>query len=169
MFQIEFCIDEKAYGTLWSKHIVYGESIYDNDDPSRPGFVVDNYDEHRYFNFSSSSEMNHIYSIASQKQTIEDILGTDELPDGTEIIRTSGSLYSWNRGHISPDADFIMDYMQFATYFFINVAPQYGAFNQRNWLRVESAVRSKSHSKFVCKRLVTSKQSLRMHVRGWSA
>jgi len=142
---IELCIDEKAYGTLWTQHSVYGVSIYENDHNHRPGFLADNYNEHRYFNFSSDGGMNSLYSINHQFDVVNRILGTDELPDGEEIIIKGNNKRSWNRGHISPDADFVMDYQQDATYFFINIAPQFGNFNQRNWVRVESACRSKSH------------------------
>ena len=58
------------------------------------------------------------------------ITGTDELPDGEEIIIKGNNQRSWNRGHISPDADFVMDYQQDATYFFINIAPQFGTYIQ---------------------------------------
>ena len=73
------------------------------------------------------------------------MLGTDTLPDGRQIIVTDGSLQSWNRGHIAPDSDFIMDYQQDATYYFINIAPQFGQFNQRNWRFLEDDVRGKSY------------------------
>jgi len=142
---IELCIDEKVYGTLWTKHNVYGKSIYHNDHNKRPGFKADNYYEHRFFNFSSTHGMNHLYSRNAEAEVVERILGTSTLPDGTTIISSRGSRYSWNRGHISPDADFVMDYQQDATYFFINLAPQFGYFNQDNWLHVENAVRSKSN------------------------
>ena len=52
------CIDEKAYGTLWTQHNVYGVSIYENDYNKRPDFKADNYNEHRFFNFSNDDDMN---------------------------------------------------------------------------------------------------------------
>ena len=60
MLQIEVCIDEKAYGTLWTRHFVYGVSIYENDYNVRPDFKVDNYNENRYFNFTDDYGMNQL-------------------------------------------------------------------------------------------------------------
>ena len=56
--QIEICIDEKAFGTLWTKHNIFGISIYENDYNSRPDFKVDNHGENRYFNFTDDYGMN---------------------------------------------------------------------------------------------------------------
>ena len=58
ILQIEICIDEKAFGTLWTKHNIFGVSIYENDYNSRPDFKVDNYGENRYFNFTDNYGMN---------------------------------------------------------------------------------------------------------------
>lgn len=42
---------------------------------------------------------------------------------------------------IFSDADFIYAEWQFATYYFVNVAPQWQAFNNGNWKAIEIAVR----------------------------
>ena len=41
------------------------------------------------------------------------------------------------QGHLSPDAAFIYNVMQDATYYFFNVAPQFQAFNNGNWKSLE--------------------------------
>ncbi len=46
------------------------------------------------------------------------------------------------RGHLSPDAAFVYDAFQEATYYFINVAPQFQSFNNGNWKALEGRVRS---------------------------
>ena len=56
------------------------------------------------------------------------------MPNGSEIIVPGDNKHSWNRGHISPDADFVMDYQQDATYYFINIAPQFGKKNSKSIL-----------------------------------
>ena len=39
--QIELCVDESNFGTLWSRHTVHGASIAFRDKNDRPGFRVD--------------------------------------------------------------------------------------------------------------------------------
>lgn len=45
------------------------------------------------------------------------------------------------KGHLAPDAAFIYDAEQDATYYFANVAPQYQPFNNGNWKAMEGAIR----------------------------
>ena len=45
------------------------------------------------------------------------------------------------RGHLAPDAAFIYQIEADATYFYINVAPQYQSFNNQNWRTIETATR----------------------------
>ena len=45
------------------------------------------------------------------------------------------------KGHLAPDAAFVYQEEADATYFFINVAPQFQAFNNGNWKALEIAIR----------------------------
>ena len=45
------------------------------------------------------------------------------------------------QGHLSPDAGFIYNVEQDATYYFINVAPQFQSFNNGNWKILEMTTR----------------------------
>ena len=45
------------------------------------------------------------------------------------------------RGHMAPNADFIFYSWMDATYHFINVSPQWQAFNGGNWMYFEGGVR----------------------------
>lgn len=53
---------------------------------------------------------------------------------------SSGTNY-FAKGHLSPDAAFIYQLEQYATYYYINVAPQFQAFNAGNWKALELATR----------------------------
>ena len=53
---------------------------------------------------------------------------------------SSSTLY-FAKGHLAPDAAFIYQLEQHATYYFINVAPQYQAFNAGNWKTLEALTR----------------------------
>lgn len=83
------------------------------------------------------------YTRSKQIEAITKILGKNLNDNGEPIIEEgfSTSLY-FARGHLSPDADFIYDVQQDATYYFINAAPQFQAFNNGNWKACEGAVRS---------------------------
>ena len=48
----------------------------------------------------------------------------------TQILNSS-------QGHLSPDADFVYNVLQDATYYFVNVAPQFQSFNNGNWKALE--------------------------------
>ena len=70
------------------------------------------------------------------------LLGTNTLPSGDAIIEESRSGTNYfARGHLSPDAAFIYDAEQDATYYFMNVAPQFQSFNNGNWKSLEMATR----------------------------
>ena len=144
--QIIACIDEKVYGTLWTKHVVRGPSIEFRDkSKGRPSFRLDTRGFKRYFTEFTATKVTRAYSKKSQVKMISELLGTDNtLPDDshTPIIdsTTSGTNY-FAKGHLSPDAAFIDEAEQDATYFFFNVAPQFQSFNNGNWKALEYVTR----------------------------
>ena len=70
------------------------------------------------------------------------LLGSNTAPSGDDLIERSrsGTRY-FAKGHLAPDAAFIYDVFQDATYYFVNVAPQFQSFNNGNWRSLEQAVR----------------------------
>ena len=82
-----------------------------------------------------------LFKKKNQKSAVKKILGSNTI-DGTTIIETSASGTNYfAKGHLSPDAGFVYNVMQDATYYFLNVAPQFQSFNNGNWKSLEYAVR----------------------------
>ena len=79
----------------------------------------------RFFTWSTSTKLNKLYSKKSQKSTVTALLGGVTSLEGETIIETSSSGTDYfAKGHLSPDAAFVYNVLQDATYYFINVAPQ---------------------------------------------
>ena len=105
--------------------------------------------------------MNKLYSKKSQKSTVTALLGGVTSIEGETIIQTSSSGTDYfAKGHLSPDAAFVYNVLQDATYYFVNVAPQverillkahyftnntflpqFQSFNNGNWKALEGGVR----------------------------
>ena len=59
-----------------------------------------------------------------------------------DVIDISSSSQDWfSKGHLSPDAAFVYQREQDATYYYINAAPQFQSFNAQNWRFLEEGVR----------------------------
>nr|ABI18972.1 putative non-specific nuclease [Palaemonidae sp. EAB-2006] len=125
------CFDHAAETTLYTKHTLHGANIIAKDvDPSRPPFKPDT----GFF----TVEVNTVYTQASQLALMEQLLGDSALAN--QIINPDQELFM-SRGHLSPDADHVLIAEQDATYYFINVMPQWQAFNNGNWKYLEFAGR----------------------------
>ena len=77
----------------------------------------------------------------NQKSVVKKILGSNMINGTTIIDSTSSGTNYLAKGHLSPDAGFVSDVQQEATYYFVNVAPQFQSFNNGNWRSLEQAVR----------------------------
>ena len=107
--------------------------------------------------------MNKLYSKRAQKSTVTALLGgVTSIEDETIIETSSSGTDYFAKGHLSPDAAFVYNVMQDATYYFINVAPQverihyltntlsqFQSFNNGNWKALEGGVRDLG-AKYVC-------------------
>ena len=103
--------------------------------------------------------MNKLYSKKAQKSTVTALLGgVTSIEDETIIETSSSGTDYFAKGHLSPDAAFVYNVLQDATYYFINVAPQveniqlkthyltntlsqFQSFNNGNWKALEGGVR----------------------------
>ena len=130
--QITVCHDKDGEATFYTNHTLYGESIAARDTGGRsPSFK----EGRGFFTQSSASTM---YKIKTQSRTFSNILTAEEK---AEVFRPDEQRFL-ARGHLSPDADFVYQEWQDATYYFFNAAPQWQVFNGGNWVAVEQEVRS---------------------------
>jgi len=145
--QIRVCLDESRYGTIWTKHTIYGQSVdYRDVDDSRPPFRLDNSYMKRFYTWTTNKIANTLYSKKTQVNTIVKLLRSNKI-NGKPLIdgSKSGTNY-FAKGHLAPDADFIYNVQQDATYYFFNVAPQFQSFNNGNWKALEAGSRSLAQS-----------------------
>lgn len=118
----------------YTRHIIYGKAIdYSVIESARP-------------TFKSSGTPSHVSPASSYTQNnqfyrFESLLGSKE--QARKYINANSYLA---RGHLSPAGDGIFRSWQFATFFYINAAPQWQVVNAGNWVRVENAARSKASS-----------------------
>lgn len=79
------------------------------------------------------------YTKAAQLKRFETILGSES---AAQKYITDKSFLA--RGHLACDADGVFDSWQSATYYYVNVCPQWQGINNGNWKAVEFAVRAKA-------------------------
>ncbi|XP_045468266.1 uncharacterized protein LOC123676433 [Harmonia axyridis] len=79
------------------------------------------------------------YTKKNQQKYLNTLL---ELPIDSEKIVKDNHLDFLSRGHLSAKADFYYAHQQSSTFFLINAAPQWQAFNNGNWKTLEIAVRN---------------------------
>ncbi|KAK8377743.1 hypothetical protein O3P69_014003 [Scylla paramamosain] len=120
---LRVCFDPSLETTLYTEHLIHGANIAAKDiDSSRPSFKSST----GFFSVSMST----VYSQSSQLELMIKLLGDEDLAH--QIINTHKQFY-FAKGHMSPDADFVLMANQDATYYYINALPQWQAFNNGNW------------------------------------
>lgn len=87
--------------------------------------------------FFNGDDVNARYSQAQQKRTVDSILGLDS----SSYFDVPKNVYM-ARGHMAAKVDFVYAPAQWATFYYVNTAPQWQTFNGGNWERVEDGVRN---------------------------
>ncbi|XP_045588574.2 uncharacterized protein [Procambarus clarkii] len=124
--QILICFNPTLEATEFTRHSVYGSHLTaKTQDPGRPPF------KHADM-FTANVE--ELYSKTNQRLLAEKALRSRAhlTVEGQQFLA---------KGHLAPDADFVYAAEQDATYYHANVVPQWQAFNNGNWKRLESAIR----------------------------
>ncbi|XP_065086988.1 uncharacterized protein LOC135708774 [Ochlerotatus camptorhynchus] len=128
---MDICHNEETFENHWIKHEFRpAHAGYQQSNP-RPSWYQGN--------FYPGIDANYLYTVNKQRQTIAEILQSQELADG--LVKDTNSGIFMARGHIAARVDFIYGTQQNATFWFLVVAPQWQKFNDGNWLRVEDEVR----------------------------
>ncbi|ODM90863.1 Nuclease [Orchesella cincta] len=134
---INICHNTNRDETIYAHHYIIGAGL-------NPYEVSNNRPSFKEGQFYTTISANDAYSQSSQKNQVAYLVGSQSLAE--KYINTSRSFY-FARGHLAPDGDFVHIYEQNATYYYINVAPQWQAINNGNWKALESALRTYAKSK----------------------
>uniref|UniRef100_A0A6B2E4U1 Putative alkaline nuclease n=1 Tax=Phlebotomus kandelakii TaxID=1109342 RepID=A0A6B2E4U1_9DIPT len=125
------CHDDIRESTLYVTHFMGpGNEGYQRSFP-RPSWLSSG--------FFNGKDANGLYTNVNQNAMVAQILGSQELAD--KFIQPTNTEIFLARGHLAAKVDFIFGVQQRATFWMMNVAPQWQKFNAGNWERVESSVR----------------------------
>lgn len=124
----DVCHNELEEVTRYVHHILTPGSAQYQRSVSRPSFITGD--------FYGGKNVNGKYTQVQQNITISQILDMDASP----YFNISANVYL-ARGHLSAKTDFVFGAAQQASFFFVNVAPQWQTFNAGNWERIEDSVR----------------------------
>uniref|UniRef100_A0A6P4EF14 Uncharacterized protein LOC108039418 n=1 Tax=Drosophila rhopaloa TaxID=1041015 RepID=A0A6P4EF14_DRORH len=124
----DVCHNELTEVTRYVHHVLHPGSAQYQRSVSRPTFIPGD--------FYGGKDVNTLYTQVQQNITVSKILGMDASP----YFNISGNVYL-ARGHLSAKTDFVFGSPQRASFFFVNVGPQWQTFNGGNWERVEDSVR----------------------------
>ncbi|XP_065362077.1 uncharacterized protein LOC135955646 [Calliphora vicina] len=125
---MDICHDEINEVTRYVHHVLNPSSSMYQRSVTRPRFIEGD--------FFAGKNVDNLYTKVQQNNTISSILGMD----ASGYFNDSKNIYM-ARGHMAAKVDFIFGSPQRSTFFFVNVAPQWQAFNAGNWERVEDGVR----------------------------
>lgn len=125
--QISLCFSHHQGTTQFAFHKIHGRNIDAKVvDPPRPSFR-----DAALFPF----RIRNSYLKSTQMFLLQSLLNTTE-----HLTGVNGHYLA--KGHLAPDADFVLEAEQDATYYYANVVPQWQAINNGNWKSLEFAVRN---------------------------
>ena len=90
------------------------------------------------FNCFSGLDPTNLYKRVTQKATISEILGSEEL--GEKYISNTTDFFL-SKGHMTAKGDYFYGTHQMSTFWYMNAAPQWQTFNGRNWNELEVSCR----------------------------
>ncbi|XP_001844830.2 uncharacterized protein LOC6034530 [Culex quinquefasciatus] len=129
---MDICHNSESFENHWVKHEFRRAHAGYQQGVARPSWYQGE--------FYPGVNVNTLYTIVRQRQTIAEILNSQTLADDI-VGDTSNGVYM-ARGHIAARADFIYATHQNATFWFLNAAPQWQNFNDGNWLKIEDSTRN---------------------------
>ncbi|XP_055600111.1 uncharacterized protein LOC129749206 [Uranotaenia lowii] len=129
---MDICHNENTFENHWIKHEFHRAHAGYQQGVARPNWYQGD--------FYPGVNVNTLYTVVRQRETIADILESQELAD--HLVRDVNSGVYMARGHIASRTDFVYATHQNATFWFLVVAPQWQNFNEGNWLRVEESARN---------------------------
>lgn len=111
---MKICHDVKEASTKWTQHELKPQNMFHQRAVERILFIQGD--------FYKGMKVDTQYTKYVQRKTIGKILGSKELAE--KLVQDNSELYL-ARGHLAAKADFIFASHQLATFYFINVAPQW--------------------------------------------
>ncbi|ETN62076.1 alkaline nuclease [Anopheles darlingi] len=126
----EVCFNELQLHSHYVKYNLSPHNGHHQRAVKRPSFLQGG--------FYRDLKMNSIYTFVKQHATVQRILGTKARADA--VLDSKRGLFL-SRGHLAAKSDFIFGSHQRASFWLMNVAPQWQRFNALNWQRIETAVK----------------------------
>ncbi|XP_055629218.1 uncharacterized protein LOC129770413 [Toxorhynchites rutilus septentrionalis] len=130
---IEVCYDMRLAAPIYSHHEIRGTAI---------GSKIKSFTRPRSFKSDMTPpevDPSNLFTIRSSFATLTNLLGSET--QAKKFMPHNSSRLRLSRGHLAPDADGIFRSWRLATYYYLNVVPQWQICNAENWERVESIAR----------------------------
>ncbi|XP_055623800.1 uncharacterized protein LOC129767188 [Toxorhynchites rutilus septentrionalis] len=128
---MDVCHNNVTFENHWIKHEFHRAHDGFQQGVPRPPWIQGS--------FYSGINVNQLYTINRQRETLGHILKSTALAD--QLVQNVSTGVYMARGHIAARADFIYGTQQNATFWFLNAAPQWQNFNDGNWKWIEDSSR----------------------------